>query len=622
MAEKLYDAYHQEIELTTEQQACLKYAGDRTLMVKGYAGAGKSLVLMAIAQKFLAKYGHKEKNRVGIFTFQNTLVSTTKEFLHVNGGDDEGVLISTVNSYLKSIYDDLVRAGKAPKQSYPNTNRKDRDKPKRLKAVEIALNKHQTKYGKHRFHDLPYEFWLDEFDWMKDMNIGKDDLDAYILYKRKGRGNKYRFSSADYATAFQIYTFYLAYQSSTGQGDWADQPMFLIRNRDLIPESYKFDHILIDEAQDLSLAQMTALMLLYRKDGDMIVAMDANQKIHGKYWTPKLLGIEATTKKLTKSMRTTKQIDNLAESVRSKNDKQLDEDDKNLRALPEREGPMPKLVHLEDQAAERKYVVELVKAYIKANPNMTIGIIAAKNSQIDLYSDWLTSASPSIPHEQVRKDTTFSMAKPGVKVASAFSAKGLEFNVVIIPMFAEGFFPYKYLTDDEEEMEQYMIKMRNLVYVSMTRAKNILVISWWGNGGSRFIADMDPSLYETEGLPFKINASKQTNYSKASSISNTSIATTTQTTPMKTTNSAVSSAISPITSTASGVSELVEYLKSNGLEVIDKRDRGGALWVIGGKELDAIIKESRKLYGALWTFSQNGGTATRNRTSWFTKCTK
>lgn len=610
MAEKLYDAYHQEIELTTEQQACLKYTGDRTLMVKGYAGAGKSLVLMAIAQKYLEKYGHAQKNKVAIFTFQNTLVSTTREFLHVNGGDSEGVLVCTVNSYLKSIYDELVRMGKAPKQMYPNTNKKDKDKPKRLKNVEMALNKHQTKYGKHRFHDIPYDFWLDEFDWMKDMNIGKDDLDAYILYKRKGRGNKYRFSSADYATAFQIYTFYLAYQAATGQGDWADQPMFLIRNRHLIPDGFKFDHILIDEAQDLSLAQMTALMLLYRDDGDMIVAMDANQKIHGKHWTPKLLGIEATTKKLTKSMRTTKQIDDLAESVRSRNDKKLEEDDRSLRALPEREGPLPKLVHLEDQAAERKYIVELVKKYRQSNPNMTIGIIAAKNHQIDTYSDWLTSASPSIPHEQVRKDSTFSMATPGVKVASAFSAKGLEFNVVIIPMFAEGYFPYKYSTDDEEEMEQFLIKMRNLVYVSMTRAKNALVITWWGNGGSRFIAEMDPGLYETEGSAFKISVPNTVQGSDGISI-----------TKSDKEEKPVSTLVLEETRTAKG-NDLVGFLKGKGLEIIDKRERGGALWVVGGKELDAILKETRKLYGALWTFSQNGGKATGNRTSWFTKCSK
>ena len=108
MADKIYDVYHQEIELTSEQEACLKYTGNRTLMVKGYAGAGKSLVLMALAQKYLEKYGADAKNKVGIFTFQNTLVSTMQEFLHVNGQPEDGVVVSTINSYIKSIYDLLV----------------------------------------------------------------------------------------------------------------------------------------------------------------------------------------------------------------------------------------------------------------------------------------------------------------------------------------------------------------------------------------------------------------------------------------------------------------------------------------------------------------------------------
>lgn len=621
MSEKLYDAYHQEIELTTEQKACLKYSGNRTLMVKGYAGAGKSLVLMTIAKKYLEKYGHNVKNKVAVFTFQNTLVSSTRELLKVNDSDDEGIVVSTVNSYIKQIYEALVAQGKAPRRSYPNTLRKDKDKPKRLKSVEMALLKHRTQYGKHRFHDLPYEFWLEEFDWMKDMNIGKADIEAYVAYKRKGRGNKYRFSSGDYVTAFQLYTYYLTYQEKTEQGDWADQPMFLVRNAHLISDDYKFDHILIDEAQDLSLAQMMALMLLYREKGDMIVAMDANQKIHGKFWTPKLLGIDATTKKLTKSMRTTIQIDNLAESVRSKNDIVLDADDKNLRAVPERKGPLPKLVHLEDAAAERKYVINLVKTYLNANPNMTIGVIAAKNNQIDLYSDWLTSEN--IDHEQVRKDATFSMAKPGVKVASAFSSKGLEFNVVIIPMFAEGYFPYSYKPDDDDEFIQYLIKMRNLVYVSMTRAKNILVITWWGNRGSRFISDMDPSMYETEGSPFIIKEQpiiiKRKNDKEAVQDSNNSKDVKRSTEPIKVERE-MSKSISKTTEATQSV--LVEYLKSKGLEVIDMRAKNGVLWIVGGKELDPIIKESKKQFGALWTFSKNGGSATKRRTSWFTKCQK
>lgn len=593
MADRIYDVYHQEIELTSEQEACLKYTGSRTLMVKGYAGAGKSLVLMALAQKYLEKYGADAKNMVGIFTFQNTLVSTMREFLHVNGQPEDGVVVSTINSYVKSIYDLLVHNGKAPRRKYPYINNKY-DADTRLINVKRALSEHQTKYGKHRFHDIDPSFWLDEFDWMKDMNVWLDDLDYYLKLPRKGRGSKVRMSASDRVTAYQIYTIYCQYLERTGQGDWADQTLFLIRHPELIPEKMRFEHVLIDEAQDLSMAQMTLIMRLYTKD--MMVAMDMNQKIHSRYWTPKLLGIESTTKKLTKSMRTTKQIEALAESLRCINDANLSDDDKSLRAIPEREGKVPKIVHLTDQAAERKYVVNLVKAYRNANPNITIGIIASKNSQIKIYSDWLTSAD--IPHEQITKDTTFSMAKPGVKVVSAYGAKGLEFNCVIIPMFAEGYFPFSYKTDDQEVMDDFIIKMRNLVYVSMTRAKNLLTLTYWGRGGSRFINEMNPSLYEWEGEPMVVNRKPQMIRKPI---------------PIQ------------VVSAPKSVQEngkLVDYLKGKGLEVIDKRGNGGALWVVGDKSIDPILKEARKQFGSLWTFSAKGGHATKHRSGWFTKSLK
>lgn len=594
MADTIYDVYHQQIELTNEQEACLKYTGSRTLMVKGYAGAGKSLVLMALAQKYLDKYGTDAKNKVGIFTFQNTLVSTMREFLHVNGQSEDGVVVSTINSYVKTIYDLLVKSGAAPRRKYPFPNKHGEDP--RLSNVKKAMSEHQTKYGKHRFHDVDPSFWLEEFDWMKEMNVWTDDLDYYLTLPRKGRGGKIRMSASDRVTAYQIFTFYCSLLDRTGQGDWADQTLFLVRHPELIPEKMKFEHVLIDEAQDLSMAQMTVIMRLYTKD--MMVAMDMNQKIHNRHWTPKLLGIESTTKKLTKSMRTTKQIEALAESLRSKNDANLADDDKSLRAIPEREGKIPKIVHLIDQAAERKYVVNLVKAYRAANPSLTIGIIAVKNTQIKTYSDWLTSAD--IPHEQVTKDTTFSMAKPGVKVVTAYGAKGLEFNCVIIPMFAEGYFPIKYQTDDSDAMNDFIIKMRNLVYVSMTRAKNLLTITYWGNGGSRFIEEMDPLLYEWEGPP-RVSRIKTPPYtfSKTELLPNVNV---------------------PTPSSEGG--RLVNFLKEKGLEVIDKRANGGSLWVIGDKSIDPIIKETRKLYSALWTFSEKGGIATRHRSGWYTKSTK
>ena len=93
---------------------------------------------------------------------------------------------------------------------------------------------------------------------------------------------------------------------------------------------------------------------------DMVIAMDMNQRIYQKYWTPGMLGIGTTTKKLTKSMRTTKQIDNLAESLRRHNDEFLSEDDRSIRVIPEKEGSLPRLVHLTDPEQEKKYVTEWI----------------------------------------------------------------------------------------------------------------------------------------------------------------------------------------------------------------------------------------------------------------------
>ncbi len=630
MAEKLYDAYHQEIELTDEQEACLKYSGERTLMVKGYAGAGKSLVLMQIARKLMEKYAGDYKNKVAIVTFQNTLVSSTKELLEANDSARDGVYVTTINSYIKEIYDMLVRTGAAPRRKYPFSNKAG--EAQRLTNVKNAITAHKNKYGAHRFHNIEPEFWIEEFDWMKDMNVWKDDMDVYLSIPRRGRGGKVRMSASDRVSAYQLFLCYCEQLDRSGYADWADQTLFLIRNPNLIPEWAKYQHILIDEAQDLSLAQMIAIMMLYKKD--MIVAMDMNQRIFGKQWTAKQLGIETTTKKLTKSMRTTKQIDALAESVRSKNDLILSDDDRSLRAIPVREGNLPELVHLDDAAAERKYVVNLIKKYKESNDKITIGIIAAKNKQIPIYADWLSSEG--ILHEHIEKNSTFSVAKPGVKLVSAFGAKGLEFDVVIIPMFAEGNFPYGYTPDDEETFEQYMIKMRNIVYVSMTRARFHLVITFWGNKGSRFIADMDESLYKMVGSRPIINipvfrprpqpqsedyAPKVSKSAKdpvdvvSPRASSSSI-----TKPQPTKSPAATIRVAKLAGNTA--SDLASFLTGKGIETVDKRPKGGALWAIGGKDIDPVLKETNKAFGAMWIFKEAGGMATGHRPGWYTKSTK
>lgn len=589
MGDTFRDPFQQQIELTGEQQACVDYTGERTLMVKGCAGSGKSIVLMAAAKKYQEAYQNADGPKVAIFTYQNTLVSTIKETLGCNDEEPGAIFVSTCNSFLNEIYQTLVIIGVAPKVNF-NLYQK-----KRESIVADVLREHREKYGKHRFQEIAVSFWLEEFDWMKDMNIWRGEQDIYLKTPRTGRSGKVRMSSEDRGVAFQIFELYCQRLEQKHLGDWADQALFILRHQEQIPEAYKYCHVLVDEAQDLSLSQMMALRCVAQKD--ILIAMDANQRIHKKYWTPKLLGISATTKKLTRAMRTTKQIDELAESIRRYNDLSIDEDDRSIRAIPEREGPKPELVHLETAAEEKKFVVRQIWEYLSQNPNLTIGIIAAKNSQVDRFGSWF--ADDGLPYEIISKDTTFSMKKPGVKIVSAFSAKGLEFHVVIIPMFAKGYFPYDFKSDDPEEQRAFLTQMRNLVYVSMTRAKNKLMITYWGQGGSPFIGEMDRDTYLVKGESIEGSYTDLPMLTPATSAPKSEVQLPPTAAPKE-----------------KSASALVQFLTKAGVSYDDRREKRGALWIFGEKRvLDAVMKATRKLYGAMWLYDEK-------EKGYYTKCAK
>jgi hypothetical protein len=62
---------------------------------------------------------------------------------------------------------------------------------------------------------------------------------------------------------------------------------------------------------------------------------------------------------------------------------------------------------------------------------------------------------------------------------------------------------------------------------------------------------------------------------------------------------------------------LKKYLIANGYEVVDKRDKNGALWLIGGEELSPIISELKE-HHISFTFAYNGSKSTDKRPAWYT----
>lgn len=474
------------IQLTPEQQNCVEYRGTvaKDLVIQGIAGSGKSTVLMARAKQYIVdEYIPGKRNQVIIFTYNNTLASYIREYINKKYSVDNDILhnikICTLDSYLNEVFQYTPgRFGR-----YPVTE----DWLEKW-CMEKALDNHKDKYGYHRFHSIGKSFWIEECQWIMNMNISIDDEEDYLLMSRTGRGGKVRMSAADRVVAFQIYREYIAFLKEKNKCAFAERYLYLSHNLHKISESFKYDHVLIDEAQDQSLAKMMVVAALSKKD--VTISMDMNQRIYKQTWSMSQLGLKSITKTLKIGFRCSSQNDALAESLRMHNPNASQE---HAPARGKDYGCFPLIKTLGSDIEQKRYFLNTVQEWKKQDPTATIGVLYVRNSQGIEYGSWLTERN--IPFEFIKTDSYFSAIDPGVKLATIYSAKGLEFDHVIMLDFNEGIIPNVKSADPELAQEE-MIKFRNLAYVAITRARARLLICTHTRPSS-FIKEMDKSFYVT-----------------------------------------------------------------------------------------------------------------------------
>lgn len=64
--------------------------------------------------------------------------------------------------------------------------------------------------------------------------------------------------------------------------------------------------------------------------------------------------------------------------------------------------------------------------------------------------------------------------------------------------------------------------------------------------------------------------------------------------------------------------DVVDLLAQHGVSYVDKRGNGGALWILGGKELSEIVTKCKTI-GVKFTFKETGGRATKGKPGWWAK---
>ena len=228
----------------------------------------------------------------------------------------------------------------------------------------------------------------------------------------------------------------------------------------------EFDHLIIDEAQDFGDSDLKVMNLLAE---NITVFADRNQTIYmssqGEDRIAKLKSVlsidEEDSHELLENHRNTKEIMSAAIDIAP--------EEVEFSKIS-RSGPKPKLWSY--SSFEKQ--VEAIKRVLVANKQRDVAVLHFKNDCVrDLYQAIDATTNGDLDLQLVRQDR-FDFSSRSVKFCTLDSAKGLEFDVVLMPSMSQ---------------EDYWVSLSNQtrIYVGMTRPRHELFLFYPNANPSEYL---------------------------------------------------------------------------------------------------------------------------------------
>jgi len=250
-----------------------------------------------------------------------------------------------------------------------------------------------------------------------------------------------------------------------------------------------YDAVIVDEVQDLHVPGLRFLAALAGDGPDgLTVVGDAGQRIYTGGLSLRSLGIDVRGRSHTLRInyRTTEQIRRFADRIVPTSD-DLDGNQENRKATVSiLKGPEPVLKECLDASQQAQFVTTEIRRLLAQGLGLDeIAIFARTWKQLDNLAEFLKAEG--IPSR--RLDSTAKKSEPAVHTGAMHRAKGLEFKVVFVIDVCAPWVPLTAEVDDQTDPQAQadaLERERQLLYVSVTRARDEVFISWTGEP-SRFL---------------------------------------------------------------------------------------------------------------------------------------
>lgn len=432
--------------------------------VSGSAGTGKTIVALHRAV-FLARK-HPEA-RVLLATFSDTLANALRTKLRRLISNEprlaERLEVHAMNEIGERLFE----------QQFGRPRLASREHVAKLISEAVADNPMPFKVGAN--------FLLTEWEDLVD-GWQLDTWEAYRDVKRLGR--KTRLSEAQRAALWKIFDTVRARLKTDGLITLAE--MFTRLAAWMAERKHPpFEFAVLDEAQDVSIAQLRFLAAMGKTHGvdranALFFAGDLGQRIFQQPFSWKSLGVDirGRSRTLHINYRTSHQIRMQADKLLGPEVSDVDGNTEERRGtVSVFNGPVPLIQSFSDQGREAQEVANWLKARSKEGvaPH-EVGVFVRSNAELDRAR--MAVAQAGLPSRVL--DDHVETVSGQVSICTMHLAKGLEFRAVAVIACDDEIIPLQSRIEtagDEADLLEVYNTERHLLYVACTRARDQLLVT-------------------------------------------------------------------------------------------------------------------------------------------------